>query len=104
MIFQLDRAEHIKELAAVLRREDRCFSFSIDNVLFLCPGHPQWDPKNPNATKQSLEAQGKWKGDDWRPEGWKERLEFSLKTPDEPAPSPKKSNFKWKKSVKRTDL
>ena len=84
-----------------MRREDRCFAFEIENVRFLCPGHPQWDPENPKATKQSLEAQGKWKGDDWRPEGWSERLEFKIDTGDDDEPVPKKkSNFKWKKSVK----
>lgn len=99
MIFQLDRGENIIELAAVLRREDRCFSFEVESVYFLCPGHPQWDPKNPSATRKSLKDEGKWKGNDWRPEGWKERLEYTMDTEDKLAPK-KKSNFKWKKSVK----
>jgi len=100
VIFQLDRGENIIELAAVLRREARCFSFEIENVFFLCPGHPQWDPKNPSATRKSLKDAGKWKGDDWRPEDWKERLEFTMDNEDKPAQKKPKSNFKWKKSVK----
>jgi len=99
VIFQLDRGENIIELAAVLRREDRCFSFEVESVYFLCPGHPQWDPKNPSATRKSLKDEGKWKDNDWRPEGWKERLEYTMDTEDKLAPK-KKSNFKWKKSVK----
>ena len=39
-------------------------------------GHPQWDPKRPTDTKQKMEREGRWKGDDWRPEGWQERLEW----------------------------
>ena len=101
VIFQLDRGENIVELAAVLRREARCFSFEVESVFFLCPGHPQWDPKNPSATRKSLKDTGNWKGEDWRPEGWKERLEFTMDTADkEAAPKKPKSNFKWKKSVK----
>ena len=46
-------------------------------------GHPQWDSKRPTDSKQKMQREGRWKGDDWRPEGWSERLEWKVPTPPE---------------------
>ena len=30
-----------------------------------------------------MEREGRWKGDDWRPKGWSERLDWELPVPTE---------------------
>ena len=99
VIFKLARGSQLLSLGEMLRREERCFSFQVEQELYLCPGHPQWNPKHPKNSKQKLERENKWKGDDWRPEGWVERLPYSVPTETKTETKPtKKSNFKFKPS------
>lgn len=106
VIFKLARAQQVLELADMLRLEERCYSFQVEQQLYLCPGHPQWDAKNPGISKQKMETDKTWKGDDWRPKGWVERLEYVLPTQAPPKPT-KKSTYKFKKGFakkKKTEL
>ena len=38
VIFQLARGEQVRELAQLLRQQERCLSFQVDNELYLGPG------------------------------------------------------------------
>jgi len=106
VIFKLNKGEQVLPLGKMLRTEERCLSFQVEQELYLCPGHPQWDGLNPTASKQKLEREGKWKGDAWRPPGWEERVPYSIPTPAPPTPT-KKSTYKFKKAFgkkKKTEL
>ena len=106
VIFKLNKGEQVLPLGKMLRSEERCLSFQVEQELYLGPGHPQWDSKNPTASKQKLEREGKWKGDDWRPDGWVERVPYSIPTQAPPKPTDK-SSFKYKKAFgkkKKTEL
>merc|ERR1712147_312572 len=96
VIFQLARGEQVRELAQLLRQQERCSSFQVDNELYLAPGHPQWNPKRPHDSKSKMEAEKRWKGDDWRPKGWSERLEWST-SKEEERPKEKVKNVLKKK-------
>lgn len=105
VIFKLSNGSQVKQLGQMLRREIRCYSFQVEQELYLCPGHPQWNKNEPNYSKQKLERENRWKGDDWRPDGWVERIEHTI--PTTPAPKPTaKSTFKFKKQKfqKNTEL
>ena len=96
MIFKLSSGSQILQLGEMLRNEDRCYSFQVEQELYLCPGHPQWNPKEPKVSKQKLERENRWKGDDWRPDGWVDRIPYAVPTQSPPKPTPK-SNYKFKK-------
>lgn len=131
VIFQLARGEQVRELAQLLRQQERCLSFQVDNELYLGPGscdsnsifytralpkfqyitsilgHPQWNPKRPTDSKSKMERENRWKGDDWRPAGWSERLDWSIGA-EEKAPKEKVKNVLKKKAFgskkKKTEL
>merc|ERR1712150_89282 len=104
VIIKLARGEQIMELAKFLLQEEYCKSFQIEQETYLCQGHPQFDKKTPKKSKNKLEKEGKWKGDDWRPEGWSGDRKPFKSSVSKSNTVPKKTNHKWKKSIKKSEL
>lgn len=57
MLVLLPDGVYLRDFAGMLRTEERCFTFSIENTTMLCKGHPAWDPKRPG---KNVEAMEKW--------------------------------------------
>lgn len=57
MLVLLQDGKHLKEFGTMLRQDDKCFTFVVENTHMLCKGHPKWDPKKPG---QNLESMEKW--------------------------------------------
>ena len=71
MLVLLPDGVYLRDFAAMLRKDDRCYTFTIENTTMLCKGnilqsdysynnylgHPAWDPKNPGKNVQAME---KW--------------------------------------------
>ena len=65
MLVLLPDGKYLRDFAAMLRKDDKCYTFNVENTSMLCPGHPLWDPK----------AWGEvvWDGMGWLA-GWSARL------------------------------
>lgn len=57
MLVLLPDGVYLRDFAGMLRHEEKCFTFSIENTTMLCKGHPAWDPKRPG---KNVEAMEKW--------------------------------------------
>ena len=45
MLVLLPDGIYLRDFAAMLRKDDKCYTFNVENTSMLCPGHPLWDPK-----------------------------------------------------------
>ena len=45
MLVLLPDGKYLRDFAAMLRKDDKCYTFNVENTSMLCPGHPLWDPK-----------------------------------------------------------
>ena len=45
MLVLLPDGIYLRDFAAMLRKDDSCYTFNVENTSMLCPGHPLWDPK-----------------------------------------------------------
>merc|ERR1712110_166538 len=47
MLVLLPDGVYLRDFAGMLRKDDRCYTFTIENTTMLCKGHPACDPNNP---------------------------------------------------------
>ena len=57
MLVLLPDGIYLRDFAAMLRKDDSCYTFNVENTSMLCPGHPLWDPKYPGKN-----IEGNFKG------------------------------------------
>jgi len=59
MLALLPDGLYLKEFAAMLRNDDACFSFMVENVEMLCKGHPDWDEDRPGRNLEGMKWEKK---------------------------------------------
>ena len=67
MLVLLPDGKYLRDFAGMLRKDDKCYTFNVENTSMLCPGwyilgnhvllllgHPLWDPKYPGKNIEGI--------------------------------------------------
>ena len=46
--------KYLIDFAKMLRQDNQCYSFTIENTVMLCPGHPNWNKSKPGQNIDGL--------------------------------------------------
>jgi len=85
MLVLLPDGKHLLDFGTMLRQDERCYTFVVENTHMLCAGHPEWDPKRPGKNVEAIEKWDKYHADKKiedtkkKVEGWKESIPVQQK-------------------------
>jgi len=54
MLVLIPNGKFLIDFGKMLRTDDKCYSFTIENVNMYCKGHPKWDPKYPGKSDDAV--------------------------------------------------